>query len=125
MVEVRRRLEYGGIEYVVVLQPDGSFASVPAWMTELAASHFEIGDGLPRFPLDILGAMRAEVDALLSFLLPESQTETADGAQIHKSLTKPVRCRATVRDAVPDTAATTLQSYRAEAFLHVLSQPDN
>ena len=70
---------------------------------EAAASRFEIGDDLPRFPLDILRAMRAEVDALLSFLLAESKTETADyGAQIHNSPTKSVRRRATVRDAMPE-----------------------
>ena len=49
MVQIRRRLESGGFEFVVVLQPDGSFASLPAWMTEPAASRFEIGDE-PHFP---------------------------------------------------------------------------
>jgi hypothetical protein len=63
VVQIRRRLETGGVEYVVVLQPDGSFASLPAWMTEPAASRFTIGDE-PRFPLHILRAMRAQVDAL-------------------------------------------------------------
>ena len=64
VVQIRRRLESGGVEFVVVLQPDGSFASLPAWMTEPAASRFEIGDE-PHFPLHILRSMRAEVDALL------------------------------------------------------------
>src|SRR2546426_12814371 len=76
VVQIRRRLECGGVEFVVVLQPDGSFASLPAWMTEPAASRFEIGDE-PHFPLHILRSMRAEVDALLGFLLSESKTETA------------------------------------------------
>src|ERR1700693_5649181 len=40
VVQIRRRLESGGIEFVVVLQPDGSFACLPAWMTEPAASRF-------------------------------------------------------------------------------------
>jgi len=75
----------------VVLQPDGSFASLPAWMTEPAASRFEIGDE-PHFPLHILRSMRAEVDALLSFLLSESKTETAhNGAQIQRSPAELVR----------------------------------
>ena len=74
MVQIRRRLGSGGFEFVVVLQPDGSFASLPAWMTEPAASRFEIGDE-PHFPLHILRSMRAEVDALLGFLLSESKTE--------------------------------------------------
>src|SRR5271166_6219510 len=64
VVQIRRRLETGGVEFVVVLQPDGSFASLPAWMTEPAASLFRIGDE-PHFPLEILRAIRAEVDALL------------------------------------------------------------
>src|SRR6516164_4615225 len=38
VVQIRRRLGSGGFEFVVVLQPDGSFASLPAWMTEPAAS---------------------------------------------------------------------------------------
>src|SRR6516162_8272017 len=72
VVQTRRRLESGGVEFVVVLQPDGSFASLPAWMTEPAASRFEIGDE-PHFPLHILRSMRTEVDALLGFLLSESK----------------------------------------------------
>jgi hypothetical protein len=64
VVQIRRRLETGGVEFVVVLQPDGSFACLPAWMTEPAASRFTIDDE-PHFPLHILRSMRAEVDALL------------------------------------------------------------
>jgi hypothetical protein len=101
VVQIRRRLETGGLEFVVVLQPDGSFASLPAWMTEPAASRFEIGDE-PHFPLHILRLMRAEVDALLGFLLSESKTGTADnGAQIRKSPTKPARRGDAAREAVP------------------------
>jgi hypothetical protein len=71
-------------------------------MTEPAASCFVIGGGPPRFPLDILRAMRVQVDALLSLLLSESNTETADdGAQIPNPPTKSVRRRSTARDAVP------------------------
>jgi hypothetical protein len=44
VVQIMRRLETGGVEFVVVLQPDGSFASLPAWMTEPEASRFTIGD---------------------------------------------------------------------------------
>jgi hypothetical protein len=82
VVKIRRRLESGGVEFVVVLQPDGSFACLPAWMTETAASRFTISDQ-PHFPLHILRSMRMEVDALLGFLLPESKPEGAqNGAQI-------------------------------------------
>src|ERR1700739_2088675 len=91
VVQIRRRLEAGGVEFVVLLQPDGSFASLPAWMTEAAACRFTIG-GQAHFPLHILRVMRAEVDALLGFLPSESGTETADhGAQIRTSPTKSVR----------------------------------
>src|SRR6266436_9367166 len=107
VVQIRRRLECGGVEFVVVLQPDGSFASLPAWMTEPAASRFEIGDE-PHFPLHILRSMRAEVDALLSFLLSESKTETAhNGAPIRTSPTKPVRRGAAAREAVPGSQGRT------------------
>jgi hypothetical protein len=101
VVQIRRRLERWGIEFVVVLQPDGSFATLPAWMTEPEASRFEIGDE-PHFPLHILRSMRAEVDALLGFLLSESKTETADNdTQIRTSPSKPVRRGDTAREAVP------------------------
>jgi hypothetical protein len=104
MVEIRRRLKYAGIEYIVVSQPDGSFATLPAWMTEPEASRFEIVDGPPQFPLNILRVMRTEFDVLLSFLLTESKTETTDGgAQIDNSPTKSVRHKAAVRDAVSET----------------------
>ena len=103
MVEIRRRLEYGGVEYIVVLQPDGSFATLPTWMTEAAASRFELAEGSPHFPLDTLRVMRAEIDALLSLLLPESKTEAADGGpQINNSPTRSVRHAATERGAVPE-----------------------
>jgi len=103
VVQIRRRLECGGVEFVVVLQPDGSFASLPAWMTEPAASRFEIGDE-PHFPLHILRSMRAEVDALLGFLLSESKMETAhNGAQIGTLPTKPVRRGDTAGEAVPSS----------------------
>ena len=55
-------------------QLDGTFACIPAWMTDEAASRFEIGVE-PRFPLDVLCSLRAEVDALLGFLPSESKTE--------------------------------------------------
>jgi hypothetical protein len=89
----------------VVLQPDGSFATLPIWMTEPAACCHEISSNLPRFSLRTLREMRAEVDALLSFLLSDSKTETGDhGAKIRKSSTKSAGLGATARDAVPQRA---------------------
>src|SRR5277367_889712 len=107
VVQIRRRLESGGIEFVVVLQPDGSFASLPAWMTEPAASRFEIGEE-PHFPLHILRSMRAEVDGLLGFLLSESKAETAhNGAQMRTSATKPVRRGDAASEAMPGSQGRT------------------
>src|SRR5229473_6134860 len=70
-VGVRRRLERGGAAFLVVQQLDGTFACLPAWMTDEAASGFEISVE-PHFPLDVLCSLRNEVDALLGFLASES-----------------------------------------------------
>src|SRR6476646_1461450 len=67
IVRVRRRLERGGAAFLVVHQLDGTFACLPAWMTDEAAFRFEIGVE-PRFPLEVLRSLRNEVDALLGFL---------------------------------------------------------
>ena len=64
---IRRRLEYRGLELVVILQPDNSFACIPAWMTHQAAAHYTL-KGTPCFSVDILRSLRAETDALLGFL---------------------------------------------------------
>jgi|SRR6476660_6741044 hypothetical protein len=107
-MQIRRRLEAGGVEFVVLLQPDGSYACLPAWMTEPEASRFTIGVDEPHFPLDILRAMRAEVDALLGFLMSESGAETADhGAQIRTSPTKPVRRGDVARKSMPGSQGRT------------------
>jgi hypothetical protein len=83
--------------FLVVHQLDGTFACLPAWMTEEAASRFEISVE-PHFPLDVLCSLRNEVDALLGFLASESKTERPENdAPIRESPDKPVRGRATVR----------------------------
>ena len=80
-------------------QLDGTFACLPVWMTDEAASRFEIGDE-PRFPLDILRSLRNEVDALLGFLASESKTERPEnGAPIREFPAKPIRGREAVRRA--------------------------
>src|ERR1700682_6038676 len=97
IVRVRRRLQRGGAAFLVVHQLDGTFACLPAWMTDEAASRFEISVE-PHFPLDVLCSLRNEVDALLGFLASESKTERPDNdASIRESPDKPVRGRATVR----------------------------
>src|SRR5882757_7106639 len=61
IVRVRRRLQRGGAAFLVVHQLDGTFACLPAWMTDEAASGFEISVE-PHFPLDVLCSLRNEVD---------------------------------------------------------------
>src|SRR5262249_36657464 len=96
-VGVRRRLERGGAAFLIVHQLDGTFACLPAWMTDEAASRFEIG-GEPRFPLDVLRSLRNEVDALLGFLASQSKTGRAENnAPNPETPTQPCRGRATVR----------------------------
>jgi len=73
-VLIRRRLEYRGLELVVILQPDNSFACIPAWMTHGAAAQYTLREK-PCFSVDILRSLRAEIDALLGFLRSESKTE--------------------------------------------------
>jgi hypothetical protein len=73
-----------------VHQPDGSFACLPAWMLEPAASRFEIGNE-PHFSVDILRALRREIDALLGFLRAESKPkETSHGVSERGSI-EPIR----------------------------------
>jgi hypothetical protein len=79
----RQRLGRGGVAFIVVQQPDGSFACLPAWMTH----ETEIGMA-PAFSLTALRTLRNEVDALLGLLGCESTTERAEhdaGRRILKS----------------------------------------
>ena len=71
---IKRHLEYRGVELVVIVQPDNSLACIPAWMTHEAAGQYALGEK-PRFSVDILRSLRAEIDALLNFL----QSEIKDG----------------------------------------------
>ncbi|MER9445951.1 hypothetical protein NKI79_32585, partial [Mesorhizobium sp. M0340] len=75
---------------MVIPQPDGSLACVPAWMMREAATHFKLS-AEPRFSLGALQSLRAEIDALLGFLQSDSTTEKDQNeAPIRKSPTKPV-----------------------------------
>src|SRR6266403_1797476 len=62
-----RQYAYRGTELVVIPQPDGSVACIPAWMTHESAAHHQLGTE-PRLLLDILRSLRAEIDALLAYL---------------------------------------------------------
>ena len=80
-----------GADLVVIPQPDGSVACIPAWMThESAAQHKVCVE--PRLSLDVLRALRAEIDALLSFLQSNSGMEGArHEAERRESTAGPVR----------------------------------
>src|SRR4029077_5245223 len=72
-----RQYAYRGAELVVIPQPDGSVACMPAWMTNESAAHHQLR-AEPRLSLDILRSLRAEIDALLSFLHSDSGMENAN-----------------------------------------------
>ena len=74
---ITRRLNYRGVELVVIPQPDSSLACIPGWMTHETAAQYGLSEE-PSFPLDILRSLRAEIDALLGFLRSESNTGIAD-----------------------------------------------
>jgi len=73
-VLVQRRFAYRGVELVVIPQPDGSVACIPAWMTHERAARFTLS-AEPHFSLENLRSLRAEADALLNFLQSDSQLE--------------------------------------------------
>ena len=43
-VLIKRQLEYRGVELVVILQPDGSIACIPAWMTHESAAQYALSE---------------------------------------------------------------------------------
>ena len=61
-------------ELVVIPQPDGSVACIPAWMTHETAAHPELC-AEPRLSLDIFRSLRSEIDAVLGFLQSDSKVE--------------------------------------------------
>jgi hypothetical protein len=55
--------EHRGTDLVVIPQPDGSVACIPAWMTHESAAQHKICVE-PLLSLGVLRTLRAEVDAL-------------------------------------------------------------
>jgi hypothetical protein len=76
-----------GVELVVVVQPDSSLACIPAWMTHEAAGQYALGEK-PRFSVDILRSLLAEIDALLNFLQSEGSTNRCRHASRRPSVTR-------------------------------------
>jgi DNA invertase Pin-like site-specific DNA recombinase len=73
-VLIIRQYAYRGTNLVVIPQPDGSVACIPAWMTDESAAQHKVCVE-PRLSLDVLRALRAQIDAVLGFLRSDS---TAD-----------------------------------------------
>src|SRR5271166_4915023 len=75
-VLILRQYAYRGTDLVVIPQPDGTVACIPAWMTHESAAHHKVSIE-PNLSLDVLRALRAEADALLRFLRSDSGAEEA------------------------------------------------
>src|SRR5438477_9996003 len=90
-VLIARQYAYRGAELVVIPQPDGSVACIPAWMTHESAAQHQLR-AEPRLSLDILRSLRTEIDALLGFLQSDSGMENANNeAQERTHSAGPVR----------------------------------
>ena len=68
------RFAYRGTELVVIPQPDNSIACIPAWMTQQSAAQYRLC-AEPQFSLEVLRSLRADINALLGFLQPDSKME--------------------------------------------------
>jgi hypothetical protein len=100
-VQIVRQYAYRGVELVVIPQPDGSIACIPAWMTHESAAHHQLRPQ-PWLSLDILRSLRVEIDALLGFLQSESKMENANNeAQERTQSAGSVRARRASRLAGP------------------------
>src|SRR6201987_6199708 len=73
-VLIVRRFAYRGVELVVIPQPDGASAWIPAWMMHEAAAHCRLS-AEPQFSLDILRFLRADIPSLLGGLQSDSRME--------------------------------------------------
>src|ERR1700736_284671 len=114
-VLIAKQYAYRGAELVVIPQPDGSVACIPAWMTHESAAHHQLR-AEPRLSLDILRSLCAEIDALLGFLHSDSGLENANNeAQEHKHSAGPVRAGQASRLAGPLTEGTAGNAGRSPA----------
>src|SRR4029077_16011140 len=104
MVLIIKQYAYRGTNLVSIPQPDGSVACIPAWMThESAAAPAVCVD--PCLSLDVLRALRAEVDGLLGSLRSDSRMEVAKHeAECREASARPVRCGRTSDGADSCTA---------------------
>src|ERR1700755_2120181 len=114
-VLIARQYAYRGTELVVIPQPDGSVACIPAWMTHESAAHHQLR-AEPRLSLDLLRSVRSEISALLGFLQSDPGMEKArNEAQRRKHSAGPVRAGGAAHFAVLLTKGTTGNTLRSPA----------
>ena len=93
MVQVEHRKRFAGEEHLVVVQPDGTLALIPAWMSEETARSTAI-TGTPCLSIDRLVELRVRLDALLASSDGESAPrEGGDHATTTEPAGRPVRGR--------------------------------
>ncbi|MBN8979009.1 MAG: hypothetical protein J0I08_21300 [Rhizobiales bacterium] len=93
MVQVEQRKRFAGEDHLVVLQPDGTLALIPAWMSEETARSTAITSS-PCLSVDRLVELRVRLDALLASPNGESAPhEGGDHAATTEPAARPVRSR--------------------------------
>ena len=65
MVQVEHRKRFAGEDHLVVVQPDGTLALIPAWMSEAKARSATL-TASPRLAVGRLVELRARIDALIA-----------------------------------------------------------
>jgi hypothetical protein len=68
MVRVEHRKRFAGEDHLVVVQPDGTLALIPAWMSEDIASAATL-TASPCLVFGRLVELRARIDALERFIV--------------------------------------------------------
>src|SRR6516225_9586904 len=92
-VLILKQYAYRGTDLVVIPQPDGTVACIPAWMTRESAAQLKLCVE-PHLSLDVLRALRTEADALLRSLRSDSGMEEAKyEAQCRETTAGSVRSR--------------------------------
>src|SRR5690242_19262418 len=67
MVQVEHRKRFAGEDHLVVVQPDGTLALIPAWMSEDSARSATLSAS-PRLAVERLVELRARIDVLIASL---------------------------------------------------------
>ncbi|MGY0572480.1 DUF5372 family protein [Bradyrhizobium sp. RDM12] len=65
MVQVEHRKRFAGEDHLVVVQPDGTLALIPAWMSEDIARSATL-TASPRLAVERLVELRAQIDVLIA-----------------------------------------------------------